>query len=96
VTVKINRNAAKSYLRDPKLERELLADGWKIADLAASLAPKDSGSGAASIRAELVKGDVPEVRVSWDRAHFYMGFIELGVLDRPAQPFLRAAAQRFR
>lgn len=82
---------------DPAVSRELLKDGWLVAEVAASLAPKRSGAGARSIRAELVRGsDEPEVRVSWDRSHFYMGFAELGSVHQRAEPFLRAAVNRFR
>jgi HK97 gp10 family phage protein len=81
---------------DPAVPRELLDDGWLIANDAARMAPKDTTLGAKSIRAELVKGDDPEVRISWDRDHFYMSFQEFGTEDRPAQPFLRPAANRYR
>ena len=97
MTVKVNRQAVKQVMRDPALARELLADGWKVAEAAASLAPRDTGGGAKSIRAELVKGQGdPEVRVSWDRDHFYLGFAELGSEHQTARPFLRAAANRFK
>ena len=84
---------------DPAVKRRMLDQGWKVAEYAALLAPKriPSAGGAASIRAELVKVEgVPEVHVSWDRAHFYMGFAELGTVHQRATPFLRPAAQRFK
>lgn len=97
MSVDFNRKAVEQVMRDPKLARELLADGWKIAEVAAQLAPKDTGRGARSIRAELVKGrGDPEVRVSWDVSAFWMGFQELGTEERSARPFLRTAASRFR
>lgn len=71
----------------------LLSKGQEIATRAAINAPRDSGEGARSISAQLfwVKGE-PEVRVSWDRRHFYMGFAELGTVHERPRPFLRPAA----
>jgi hypothetical protein len=81
----------------PGVEAALLEDGWKIARVAADLAPKRSGAGAKSIHPELVKvGGVPEVHISWDRHHFYMLFSEIGTQHELARPFLRPAAARFR
>jgi HK97 gp10 family phage protein len=95
VTVKHEKVQLK---RDPAVSRELLEDGWKVAQGAAAMAPTDSTLGAQSIRAELAKdenGD-PEVRVSWDRDHFYMSFSEFGTESQSPRPFLRPAADRFR
>ena len=97
MSVEFNRKAVKQVMRDPALGRALLDDGWRVAEVAANLAPKDTGGGAKSIRAELVKGSGdPEVRVSWDRDHFFLGFAELGSEHQPARPFLRVAASRFK
>ena len=97
MTLKMNRQAIDEILDDPAYTTALLEGGWQVARDAADLAPKDTGAGAKSIRAELVtKGvDEPEVRVSWDRDHYYMAFPEFGTEDRPATPFLRAAAARY-
>lgn len=82
---------------DPAVADELFAVGNRVAGRAAELAPKRTGAGARSIHAEVVGSrDDPEVRVSWDRAHFYMEFAELGTQHEPAEAFLRRAANEFR
>jgi HK97 gp10 family phage protein len=97
VTLKWNSRLARNITTNPEvagpLGRELLQLGWDVARRAAVSAPRDSGEGAASIHPELfiVQG-APQVRVSWDRDHFYMGFQELGTVNQPARPFLRPAA----
>jgi HK97 gp10 family phage protein len=75
----------------------LLRLGWEVAEAAARGAPPPSGMGAKSIHPELVLVDgVPEVRVSWDRRHFYLGFSELGTVHQPPRPFLRPALNHLR
>jgi HK97 gp10 family phage protein len=59
-----------------------------VASNARRRAPKDTGAGAASIQA-VAHGQ--EFRVSWDAAHDYMQFVELGTRKRSARPFLRPA-----
>jgi HK97 gp10 family phage protein len=82
---------------DPAVARELLRDGWLIADVASRMAPVRTGAGARSIRAELATGTrEPEARVSWDQSAWYMQFSEFGSEHQRATPFLRAAANRFR
>lgn len=81
------------FTKDPGVIRRQLELGWEIAGLAARLAPKETGGGAKSIRAEVIRaedGD-EEVRVSWDRDHFYMYFAEVGTQHQSARPFLRPA-----
>lgn len=73
---------------DERLVGDLLPVGHRVAQRAAQQAPKRSGEGAASIHAEVV-GD--EVRVSWDRQHFYLYFHEVGTSRMNARPFLRPA-----
>lgn len=94
MTVKAYRLDLKT---DPAVARELLRDGWVIAEDAAKSAPVDTGRGARSIRAEMAKDEHgnPEARVSWDQAAFYMAFAELGTNHQPARPFLRPAANRY-
>ena len=58
------------------------------------LAPKDTGEGAESIHAEL-DGSGEFYRISWDRAHFYMYFTEVGTEIQPARPFMRPVADRY-
>lgn len=97
MSVEWDRKAVAAATRGPDVEQALLDLGIAVAETAAALAPKDSGGGASSIRAEVVRvAGVPEVRVSWDRDHFYMAFAEFGTEDQTATPFLRPAAGRFR
>lgn len=66
--------------------------GEQVAQQAADAAPKRSGEGAASIRAEVdADSEGAVVRVSWDQDHFYMLFQEIGTRYQPARPFLRPA-----
>jgi HK97 gp10 family phage protein len=59
------------------------------------LAPKDTGKGAESINWELdPSGEF--FRVTWDKAHFYMYFFEVGTVLIPARPFARPVADRFK
>jgi HK97 gp10 family phage protein len=62
----------------------------EIAGRAQGLAPKDTGAGAASIRAYLVqyKG-FNRYLVSWDEVHDYMGYQEFGTQNMAPNPFLR-------
>lgn len=83
--------------RDPVLLRNLEASAEPLVRSARAGAPKATGAGAASIRAELAPGvDAAwEVRVSWDQLHYYMRFHELGTRYLPADPFLRPALDRY-
>lgn len=99
MTVKNYKVNVKS---DPAVRAGLLQGGNQVADAATGLAlgqgliGSPSQGGAASIRAELVRGGAdPEVHVSWDRDHFYMGFAETGTQHQRATPFLRPAANGF-
>lgn len=59
-------------------------------------APKRTGEGAASIRGEPVL-DGPDwtVRISWDRDHFYLLFLEEGTEHIRPRPFLEPALEGF-
>lgn len=81
-------NTAAIELLERSLVDDLLPIGEQVADRAAAAAPRDTGEGAGSIRAEVVDD---EVRVSWDRTHFYMLFSEVGTSKMNARPFLRPA-----
>jgi HK97 gp10 family phage protein len=100
MTMKFNKRALRQVVREPAVADHLLEQGWRIARDAAALAPvatQDSKGGAKSIRAEIASkpGEEPEVRISWDRAHFYMGFHEFGTEKQSPRPFLRPAASRY-
>lgn len=80
----IERLATTIEMRDALLEAAAPA-----VREAQSHAPKRTGAGAASIRAEAVlDGPQWEARLSWDQLHFYMRFHELGDRILPARPFL--------
>jgi HK97 gp10 family phage protein len=98
VTLKFDDHAVEKIRRSRQVERALLDDGWMIADATAIEAPKHLGFGAASIRAELFHDRLgePEVRISWDKRHYYMRFPEFGTEYQRAQPFLRLVAARYR
>ncbi|HEX6498697.1 MAG TPA: hypothetical protein VF054_06650 [Micromonosporaceae bacterium] len=64
--------------------------GDQVARLAAYLAPKRTGAGAASIHAEMV---VDDAVVSWDRLYDYMRFQEDGTKYVRAKHFLKHAAE---
>lgn len=68
--------------------------GDLVADDARRNAPKRSGAGAASIHSEPYL--FPEgwgAQVSWDLAHYYMIFQEVGTIHVPEQRFLRDALE---
>jgi HK97 gp10 family phage protein len=67
--------------------QERLAEA--VVEGAQARAPRDTGAGAASIHAE--RDAEGHERVSWDPAHDYMMFHELGTEKMPAHPFLRPA-----
>ena len=91
------RNYKVDLKSDPAVAAELLRDGFLVAGVAAGLAPKLTGRGAASISAELASaGGEPEARVSWTTDAYWMMFQEFGTQHHRAQPFLRPAANRFR
>jgi HK97 gp10 family phage protein len=87
--VVLNHAAIADLARSEGVEHALLRVGEKVAERAATTAPRDTGAGAESIHAELVDG---EVRVGPDAEHFYMtAFVEVGTSKMGARPFLRPA-----
>lgn len=89
VRVVVHDAAIEDLLRDPGVRRGLMEQSFPVVSQARGRAPKNTGRGAASIRAEPVL-DGPEwtVRISWDREHFYMYFKERGTQSLPPRPFL--------
>ena len=88
----LNQTAIRSLRDDPGVKAGLGRAGDQVADRAASLAPKRTGAGAASISAEMGEdGDGAYDRVTWDAAHYYMFFQEVGTSKMSARPFLRPA-----
>lgn len=88
------------------IEDAVLEGAEAVAEIARGLAPRVSGSGAASIHAEVHRGAPPEAFAStyvpedenepigyagWDQDHYYMGFVEDGTEFQAPQPFMRPA-----
>lgn len=95
VSVEMHPEELAAVLRDPALGAHLLAAAEPtVVRSARMLAPQRTGAGAASITGKIdrhAEGEVV-VRVSWDRAHYYMGFQDGGTAFVPAVYFLRRAA----
>jgi HK97 gp10 family phage protein len=84
--------ALDELLEDRSVLDRLQELGDEVARVAAERAPKLTGAGAASIRAEVgVDSQGPHVDISWDKDHFYLIFHEVGTEHQPARPFLRPA-----
>ncbi len=96
MTLRVNGREFDDLDQMPEALAAMLDLGVEVANGAAALAPKRTGAGARSIRAEYAAaaGGGREVRVSWDRDHFYMGFAEFGTEHQRATPFLRPAAAK--
>ncbi|MBM0275096.1 HK97-gp10 family putative phage morphogenesis protein [Micromonospora tarensis] len=92
VRVDVDQAAVDEVVRSVDMRDLLLDVADPIVGRAQLGAPKASGEGAASIRSEPVL-DGPDwtVRISWDRAHFYMYFHDRGTERLPARPFLEPA-----
>ena len=87
-------SAEREYLASASMRDAMQSVGGPIAAVARSRAPigHPSHGGAASIRAVTDLGPNGwEVRISWDAAHYYLTFVELGTVYMPARPFLRPA-----
>lgn len=83
-------------LADPVLRNEAVTVARAVADLAAGMAPRLTGAGAAHIRVQQVEFGTTGwgVDVGTDQLHSYMRFPDRGTRYIPAQRFLeRAAAQ---
>lgn len=81
---------------DPLLLHQIENDTEPVVRAAQTAAPKATGAGAASIRAEgQITGRGAGVAVSWDRDHFYMFFHERGTRYLPARPFLEPSLDRY-
>lgn len=85
---KVDLDELHELLKDADVQAHLRRAADAVATNARRRAQKDTGAGAASIRAEKV-GD--HYQVSWDARHDYMQFVELGTRTRKPRPFLRPA-----
>lgn len=84
--------ALADLLHDADTEALMQFVGDAVAETAASLAPKRTGAGAASIHAEVESDDQSAYAdISWTPDRFYMFFAEVGTEHESARPFLRPA-----
>lgn len=102
---RLDPRAVDDLVYDDDMDDMLQEVGDQVAEAAQTLAPTASGEGAASIHAEVHRGEdagafpstysppdeVPTAYVSWDQDHYYMFFAEIGTEDQAARPFLRPA-----
>lgn len=84
----VNLDELYRLVNDSDAQRALGRAADAVVSNARRRADKDTGAGAASIHKEK-SGD--HYRVSWDAAHGYMQFLELGTRTRRPRPFLRPA-----
>lgn len=81
---------------DPILAANILEKAEPVVAEARANAPKRTGRGAASIRAEYVRDqDENHVRIGWDVDHYYLRFHEQGTKYLEARPFLVPAVDKY-
>lgn len=92
IRVDLNKRAIEDLRAENFLKDFLLTESKAIIAEAMRRAPKRTGRGAASIHAEpqLVHGEWVS-QISWDRAHGYMAYQELGTRYMRPHSFLRPA-----
>lgn len=91
VTLVIDEAALQQFFHGDDVAEGLLAEADPVITAAQAAAPKRTGEGAESIHGEIDReGGELAIRVSWDRAHYYMVFHEVGTRYLPARPFLAA------
>jgi HK97 gp10 family phage protein len=92
ITVVVDYGAIKDWLASPEVGNMLVDAAQPGVSFARAAAPRRTGAGADSIRAEPVLDDGEQTaRVSWDRLYYYMRFQEQGTQKMPAHPFLGPA-----
>lgn len=95
VTVRMDPAQIRAIETDPGTRRDTLAAARGFARHAATLAPKRTGAGAASIGPFPAGDDQSASDVSWDQQHFYMIFQEDGARDVPGRHFLRTTFETY-
>jgi len=96
VRVFIDMGAVREVCREPEARNTAQEYGDRIAEAARGFAAKDTGAGAASITAVVTDyGETVEADVSWDEAHHYMYFDEVGTYKMAAHPALGPALDEF-
>lgn len=86
--ISFNERELRQMLATTEVQDHVRTAANAVAASARRRAPRDTGAGAASIHAEKSGGSY---FVSWDQAHAYMEYVELGTRTRRARPFLRPA-----
>lgn len=89
--ISFNANVLRELMRTEEVQAQVRIAAEAVAAQARRDAPKDTGAGAASIHAER---DGDGYQVSWDEAHAYMEYVELGTRERRPRPFLRPAGTK--
>ena len=97
VKVDLHDRELRALASDPAVVREMARIAAPIVREAQAHAPRLTGAGASSIRADQVteRGE-QEVHICWDRDHYYMAFHEFGTRYLPARPFLEPTVEGFR
>jgi HK97 gp10 family phage protein len=94
VRIDVRDHEVAQLLADPALPGLLMQAARPIVASAKQKAPRRTGGGAGSIRAEpvLVRNEW-QVLISWDRLHFYMYFQHEGTRQISPRPFLEDAVR---
>ena len=96
VRVTIDHAALAELLRAPEAKGVVQDAGAQFAAVARAYAAHRTGAGAASIKGTIVTtADGIESDVSWDAAHRYMFFQEVGTTYMPAHPALGPALDQY-
>jgi len=86
--VDVDEHQVRLLVNHPQAIEQMHQVGVRAVRESRLLAPKRTGAGSLSIRHELVLGVLPEVRVSWDKDHYYMYFHQKGTRYMSPNPFL--------
>lgn len=91
--VVLHEAAIADLARDPAVLRAVGDVAEQVAQRMRATAPRRTGRGAESIRAEAAPDPRDGFRVSWDRGHFYMRFNNDGTAHQRARHFAEQAAE---
>jgi HK97 gp10 family phage protein len=91
----LDTKALDAMLGAPQTAAEVHAVADAVAGLARGFAAKDTGAGAASIAARPSRRRRASYVVSWDKAHRYMIYPEVGTRFMEAQPALGPALDAY-